>query len=149
MRILTWNVNHRTCEKEIPQELVNTISIFAPDILVLTEFVDSGRGAKGRDRFYHNLSTLGLKNHIISSPHLRTKNTYENQVLIVSKYSLELGEIIPVLPTKLNKEFNGIRTNFLHVRLPEKNLEVIGLRTILGESESIIAPLYWETLTNP
>ena len=40
MRIIAWNLNHRIQPKVIPQGVPEVIRGLAPDIVVLTEYVD-------------------------------------------------------------------------------------------------------------
>lgn len=113
MKLFTWNLNHRTRPKPIPKLVPEVIKALSPDLMVLTEYV---RGPS-HDSFLTNLFELGLC-HALMSPEAQG----ENSVLIASKRRLVPGEIIapPIAPS--------VPYNFLHVELPEDDLQVIGMR---------------------
>lgn len=113
MKLLSWNVNHRTQRKPIPNLIPEAIQALAPDLLVLTEYV---RGPSHAD-FLACLANIGLRYALIS-PEVRG----ENSVLIVCRRSLAPGgvsapAVAPSMPY-----------NFLHVELPEDRLQVMGIR---------------------
>jgi hypothetical protein len=83
MRILTWNVNHKTRQKDIPPRAVALLLSLAPDVVVLTEYV---HGAS-RAGFLDAMAAGGLRFSLVSE---RAPN--ENQVLIQAIS-------IPILPT--------------------------------------------------
>jgi exonuclease III len=51
MKIISWNLNHRTIEKPIPDDVVIFFDKYAPDIIALNEYVDG----ESRNEFKHNL----------------------------------------------------------------------------------------------
>lgn len=113
MKLLSWNVNHRTRPKPIPDLIPEAIQALAPDLLVLTEYV---RGSS-HDVFLARLANFGLR-HALISPEIRG----ENSVLIVGRRSLALGSIsAPALAPSMPY-------NFLHVELPEDRLQLMGIR---------------------
>ena len=84
MKILEWNVNHRTRQKPIRPTMAAAILSLRPDVVVLTEYVSGF----SRGPFLDELASGGLAYHLVSPD---TKA--ENQVLIVARSILEEGEI--------------------------------------------------------
>ena len=113
MKILEWNVNHRTRQKPIRPTMAAAILSLRPDVVVLTEYVSGF----SRGPFLDELASGGLAYHLVSPD---TKA--ENQVLIVARSILEEGEIrAPAIASSLP-------SNVLHVRVPAEGFEVLGLR---------------------
>lgn len=113
MRILAWNVNHRTTQKRIPPDMAVAIGSLSPDVVVLTEYVPG----PSREQFIADIDAAGLS-YILTS--LRVPG--QNSVLIASRMPIEAGHIhapaiAPALPS-----------NVLHVHLPESGIDVLGLR---------------------
>ena len=46
MKIAAWNLNHRTNPKPVPDGVGQVVRHLAPDVLVLTEYVDSKASAR-------------------------------------------------------------------------------------------------------
>lgn len=93
--------------------MVDAIGTLAPDVLVLTEYVQG----PAHDGFIAALAELGLRHCKVSTPVPK-----QNQVLIASRCFLVDGEILapeidPAMPP-----------NALHVKLPELDLELLGVR---------------------
>lgn len=114
LRILTWNLNHKTHPKAIPSMLVDVIASVEPDLIVLTEYVHTPT----RQLFLDQLADRGLSYWLVS----RLTPLKENHVLIASRTPIEHGSILapPIAPS--------VPSNFLHVTLPEKGCEILGLR---------------------
>jgi endonuclease/exonuclease/phosphatase family metal-dependent hydrolase len=132
MRLLAWNVNHRTTQKPIPPLMAEAITSLAPDVIVLTEYVPG----PSRERFLTDLASCGLK-HKRESAYVKG----QNHVLIASRSTLESGdlrapEIAPAVPS-----------NVLHVRLPDDGLEVLGLRIPDYGKQPVIRSLCWDWIT--
>lgn len=113
MKLLAWNINHRSRCRKIPDDMVDAISFLDPDIVVLTEFVP----CVNRQNFIDALSLKGFLHSAVSS-----FTAKQNHVLVVSRTSIQVGEIkapaiVPSFPS-----------NFIHVKVPEFGLEVIGIR---------------------
>lgn len=131
MRIVAWNLAHQTREAPLPPSLDGALAALKPDVLVFNEFVDG----ESRSTLRAGLAKLGL-------PHVRTSCRVgkHNQVLIASAGPLEEGELTgPEMPGGA-----GV-SNFLHVRLPEQALEVVGLRAPAYESADELHE-YWRKL---
>lgn len=113
MKLITWNLNHRTRPKLIPDLVPEAIGALGPDLMVLTEYV---RGPS-HDSFIARLFDLGMSN-VLMSPEVQG----ENSLLIACRRRVVPGEIIapPIAPS--------VPYNFLHVELPEDDLQVIGIR---------------------
>jgi exonuclease III len=113
MKIISWNLNHRTNEKNIPKEVISFFKIYNPEIIVLNEFVDG----ISRDTFKRELQNLGYIYQCFSK-----KIPKHNQIFIASKYELSMAKsITPTLTSHAE-------TNYLHVIIPSKDIELIGLR---------------------
>jgi Endonuclease/Exonuclease/phosphatase family len=130
MKILSWNLNHRTQMKKIPLKVLSIINKIAPDLIVLNEYVD------GDDRisFKLGLREIGFK-HIS----LSRKINRENQVLIASKTIHERGDLDPP-----SYDESSI-TNFLHIVLSIFDIEVVGIR-VPAYKTSLELKAYWSEL---
>lgn len=131
MKLLTWNVNHRTRPRPIPDLVPEAIKALEPDLLVLTEYV---RGPSHRS-FLSSLAEFGLI-HTLISPEVRGQNS----VIIASRRPLAPGRIYapPIAP--------ALPHNFLHVELPEDGLQVIGIRIPDYSRQSSIRKACWDWL---
>ena len=76
MKLLAWNLNHRAARRQIPLWIAAAINEQAPDILVLTEYVEG----PDHDFFLASLNANGLSEFSCS-----TQPGRENQVLIASR----------------------------------------------------------------
>ena len=76
MKLLAWNLNHRAARRQIPSWIAAAINEQAPDILVLTEYVEG----PDHDFFLASLNANGLSEFSCS-----TQPGRENQVLIASR----------------------------------------------------------------
>ena len=114
MRVMTWNLNHRTRAKPIPLGLPDAIASLEPDLIVLTEYVH----AESRRSFLAQLADRGLPYWHVS----RVTPPGENHVLIASRSPMELGPIAaPAIAP-------SVPSNALHVILPREGIEILGLR---------------------
>jgi len=113
MRFLTWNLNHRTISKKMPDRFAEVIEALAPDVAVFTEYVP---GLNHHD-YRSALSEAGLRYTA-----LPTFSANQNHVLVASRYTLSEGNIYPPLIAE------AVPSNALHIRIPDKNLEFIGMR---------------------
>ncbi|KKH50170.1 endonuclease/exonuclease/phosphatase family protein [Methanosarcina sp. 1.H.A.2.2] len=114
MKLLTWNINHRTCNKKIPYHMAKAIASLTPDVIVLTEYVPGS----SHQIFIEQLDSYGFTHHFMSKRALK-----ENQVFIAANTKLECGNILA--PTNIDK---SLPSNVLHVLLPEKGFNILGLR---------------------
>jgi hypothetical protein len=120
LRIVAWNVNHRARRKAIPAALPDGILSLAPDVIVLTEYVEG----TGHDRFCATLEGGGL----VSQFHTPILGGLHNQVLIASRAPATRGTFAP--PDALPHA----GYNFLHVRLDGLALDLMGLRGPMYET---------------
>jgi exonuclease III len=127
MRLLAWNVNHRTFKKAIPPQMPVAILSLKPDVVILTEYVPNGH-----ERLYKALADAGLKHqHISSSP------PKQNQVLIATRAPSERGDL------QADESLPHANSNFLHVRLPGGRAEIVGIRVPMYK-KSIERRTYWD-----
>lgn len=130
MKIAAWNLNHRSRMKAIHQGIVDVIGEIAPDVLVLTEYVDGD----SRATFKKALEEKGLL-HISVSKQIEG----HNQVLVASKREHSLGSVLaPVLDSHAD-------TNFLSIHLLDSGLEIVGLRAPAYKTNAEI-DAYWTAL---
>lgn len=104
MKIIAWNLNHRTRKKKVPSAVITFLSEYRPDLVVLCEFVDSPK----QEQFYSDARAIGYEHSAISK-----SSPNQNQVLIFSRLPLIVGDIVAPKTTE------AAETNFLHVILPE------------------------------
>jgi exonuclease III len=117
MKLLVWNLNHRASRQRIPSYIAAAINEHAPDVLVLTEYVEG----PDHDFFLTTLSAAGLCTFSCSEqPGL----VVENQVLIASRdpqrrYELVAPDIHPsVPPNSLEVSLVSSGVTFLGFRIP-------------------------------
>ncbi len=130
MKIASWNLNHRSVVKLIPGGVLDVISELAPDILVLTEYVDDA-SHKG---FQDGLIEQGFSKISVSKSIKR-----HNQVLIASRQGHSLGTTLAPVPD------SHAETNYLSVHIVGADLEIIGIRAPAYEKKSEINA-YWTAL---
>ena len=131
MRIVTWNVNHRTFQRKIPPQMAQALMSLDPDVAVLTEWVPG----ESRSGFRADLAGYGLA-HQLSSVYVKR----ENSVLIASRSPLETGKIFapPIAPS--------VPPNALHVKLTEYDLDMLGLRVPDYSRKPAIRRKCWDWL---
>lgn len=113
LRVLTWNLNHRARPRSIAATVATVIGTLAPDVAVLTEYVEG----KSHAAFIQELAAVGLEHFSHSA---RVKG--QNQILIASRLSLRSGHLLaPALDAALP-------SNVLHVELVEPRLDIVGIR---------------------
>ena len=129
MRIAAWNLNHRVLPKNIPMGIVDVIRGIAPDVLVLTEYVDG----QFRAAFKTCLQDMGF----FLSVSKECKG--HNQVLMATRAKQSSGSVsAPDYDSHAN-------SNFLCIHLPESALEIVGVRAPAYEKTSEV-DLYWAAL---
>jgi ABC-type Fe3+-hydroxamate transport system substrate-binding protein len=62
MRLVTWNLNHRGRQRDIPADVAEAIAGLKPDVVVLTEYVSG----LSEQRFLAQLGVAGLSQVMIS-----------------------------------------------------------------------------------
>jgi len=112
--VVAWNVGHRTTRKPIPPELGVALEKVSPDVIFLTEFVDEGIG---RDQLRKRLDAAGYE-----YVHTTKKLQRHNQVFVASRLPFEIGDIAPPAMD------SHATVNFLHVRMRDGEIELIGIR---------------------
>lgn len=113
MKIITWNLNHRTRVKKLPSGICDFLQSYSPDVVAFNEYVD----APSRKGFYEGLGKLGYSFIELSEP-----TEGNNQVLICSKIPMVRGSISPP------QYDSAAISNFLHVNFPEQDINVVGIR---------------------
>ena len=131
MRIVSWNLGHQTRELPFKPLFQDAVTALRPDVLVLNEYVHGTTRAS----FVSWLGELGLKNHEVS-----TRQGTQNQILIASRSRLECGDLIGP-----SSEGGGGQSNFLHVKLPEVGVEIVGLRVPAYEQKAYLTE-FWQRL---
>src|SRR5258708_38918011 len=87
MKVLAWNLNHRAARRRIPSWIAAAIDEQAPDVLVLTEYVEG----PDHDFFLATLNSNGLSTFSCS-----TQPGRENQVLIASRDTQRRYELVDI-----------------------------------------------------
>jgi endonuclease/exonuclease/phosphatase family metal-dependent hydrolase len=109
----------------------SAIRALAPDLTVLTEYIPSD----SHMRFMQALGSMGL-----THTRLSVDVPKENRVLIASRWPLEDGDIRapPIAPS--------VPSNALHVCVPERGIEVLGIRVPDYSRQPPIRRQCWEWL---
>jgi endonuclease/exonuclease/phosphatase family metal-dependent hydrolase len=113
MRLVAWNLGHQTRERPIRAGFNSAVLHLAPDVLILNEYVHGD----SREPLLRALAEVGLAHVMLSA-----RKGENNQILMASKYSLQAGDLHS--PTVSDAD----SSNFLHVRIESKSLEVVGVR---------------------
>jgi endonuclease/exonuclease/phosphatase family metal-dependent hydrolase len=142
MRIIGWNINHRSRARKISNQLVPAIEALAPDVLVLTECAHND----SRAPFLDALRALGLKHILTSDPRVDKKNRPENNVLVAARSLLERGDIHEAVQPDLERLAPSLPSNLLHVRLPDDGFELLGLRVPDYSKQPKVRRACWEWL---
>jgi endonuclease/exonuclease/phosphatase family metal-dependent hydrolase len=130
MRLVAWNLGHQTRERPVRAGFESAILHLAPDILILNEYVHGD----SRGPLLRALAEVGLVHVMLSA-----RKGDNNQILMASKYSLQAGDLHS--PTVSDAD----SSNFLHVRIESKTLEVVGVRVqayLRREQKAV----YWASL---
>lgn len=131
IRLVSWNLGHRTREKAIPLDFFRAVGALEPDVLVLNEFKDG----PSRSELRHGLRSLGLP-HILAS----AGRAGHNQVLVASRAPIETdGLAAPEAPD------SHAQTNFMAVHHPTSGLTVVGMRAPAYAKHSG-AQAYWNAI---
>ncbi len=130
MRVLSWNLNHRSRRRSLRPWIAPAIVEHAPDAVVLTEYVAGPDHA----RFVGTLAAAGLA-HCSHTP-----TGGGNQLLVASRLPHERG------PLKAPPLYSSVPTNFHHVVLAD-GTQLIGFR--MPDFKNELLPLrrhVWEWL---
>lgn len=142
LAVAAWNVDHQIHAREIPTPLVDALLGLNADVIFLSEFVDSGDS--DRDRLRNKLREAGYATQALAPAPSQYKGprSFYNRIFAASKLPFEIGDIAP--PT--TDEF--ATSNFLHLRLQDSDIELIGLRVPLWDrAEAFKNALYRAELT--
>jgi len=142
LTVIAWNVDHQIYAREIPSALVEALIGTEADVIFLSEFVDSGDS--DRKRLRNKLHEAGYTTQALAPAPNRYKGpkSFYNRIFAASKLAFDIGDIAP--PT--TDEF--AISNFLHLRLRDSAIELIGLRVPLWDrAEAFKNALYREELT--
>ena len=133
MRLIAWNLAHQTQERAIKLHFVEAIARLAPDVVTLNEYVHGIT----REPLLEALAHLGFM-------HVRVSNRVaaNNQVLVASRKPLEAGDLLGP-----STEDGGGESNFLHVKVPDADLEIVGVRAPAYESNLVLHD-YWQKLAS-
>jgi hypothetical protein len=117
MRLLSWNLNHREQPRKIRAGTAAAIAVLNPDLVVMTEYFPYG---SGRQEFVEELRAAGLREVVLSSTPCPGEF---NHILVVANQRVTRGTLLaPVDPDPC------FPSNTLHIRLPDGNLDVLGVR---------------------
>lgn len=130
MKIVSWNLNHRSIQKKIPQGVLDIIGELTPEALVLNEYVDDASHGNFKD---------GLAQQGFSKISVSKSIKGHNQVLIATRGGHSLGTTLAPIPD------SHAETNYLSIYLDGADLEIIGLRAPAYEKFEINA--YWTALS--
>ena len=135
VKIATWNLHHWAKPTEVPRAVAEVIQAADPDVLVLTEYFRCDK----TQWFEHQLTEQGFR-AIAASP--AGMNADQNQILIVSKQEQSHGLVAMQGPDE------AANTNFLHRRIPDIDLDVIGFRAPFYDKQAEKWATYWELLAD-
>lgn len=131
LKVLEWNINQRSSNKNVPDYVINEIIRKDPDIIVLVEF----KGVKNAKMMEENLSNYYVS-YYDGTPYSLNDSRTGNGVLI----ALKKDKFLQPEPKDISypKVFDDKQPNWLKVHSTLKNgeiLDVIGIRVrILKES---------------
>src|ERR1035437_181625 len=113
MKLLAWNLNHRAAKRRIPAWIATAIEEQAPDVIVLTEYVEGPDHAS----FCEALKGQGLRHFVLTS-----QPGGENQLLIASREPQRRFELnVPSI-------HRSVPPNILGVSLEDGGITVVGFR---------------------
>ena len=113
MRLISWNVNHRTFRRPLPTTLPAALLSLEPDAVVLTEYV----AAEDHPVLLAALSDAGF-----ASIHVSAEKRGHNQVLLATRDPSEVLQYSPVAPD------SHAANNILIVTLAPLGLTIMGIR---------------------
>ncbi len=127
MRIVAWNVNHRTRRKPVPEALPTALLALGPGLVVLTEYVVG----PDHDAFCRALRVGGLNARFMTC----ARAGY-NQVLVATRYPAQAGVFSHPDPA------SHAASNCLHVRVLDPALDLVGLRVPMYKTPAEVRA-YW------
>jgi len=130
LKVISWNLNHRTIEKPIPADIVTLFSGLHANLILRNVFVD-GRSRSG---FRDSPTDAGYIFQMVSPT-----PAGHNQVFAASSSPFRLGDSRP-------PSFDGSATsNCLHIQFTTLPLELVGLR-VPGYTLAADRRTYWAQL---
>ena len=114
VRLAAWNLNHRTGRKPVPVEVAEALKAIDADVVVLTEYVDGEHQAEFKK---------ALRKARFESLAVSVAGPKQNQVLIAARTAMVDEDLLP-----LPGYTEAAATNWLHRKLPDYDLEIVGMR---------------------
>ncbi len=122
LKILALNVQHSARAKPTKRGVVDVVAALGANVIVLTEWMPfHGPAVPGfltTDDFKIELAAIGLS-YVMVSVGVSPEDEKNNHILIASRFPMVRGDQ-PLPP--------DATPNALHVRLPDHDLDVVGLR---------------------
>lgn len=115
MKILSWNIAHRTQRRAIHPDILAAFREQSPDLIALSEYVD----ADGRSEFKQGLKELGYTQIYVTEPLPR-----HNQILLASKSPFE------VIPIEIETDLPEIKANMALFEIGKYRM--FSVRVIVG-----------------
>ena len=113
MRFAAWNVAHQILPRLFPADVLQALLSLEPDVVVFTEYVPG----PDHERVVADLTAAGF-----AGIHLSDRVERQNQVLVATRMVSERGAwVAPAIRPQ-------VPPNFLHVVIPELDLQIVGLR---------------------
>ena len=131
MRIVSWNINHRTRARSVSREVPEGLASLDPDVIVLTEYVPGS----DHEGLCGHLGALGFPNI-----HISALSPGHNQVLIATRSPSQRGRL------RLGEPTPNADCNFLHVHLELEQLDLVGFR-VPAYSDGKRKAEYWRRFT--
>lgn len=132
LKIIAWNLNHRTRVKKIPAEVGQFLESYSPDVVTFNEYVD----APSRKSFYGELNDLGYSYIEVSVP-----TEGNNQILACAKEPMIRG-------SSASPQYDSAAfSNYLNVALPDRNLDIVGIRVPAYGSRPM-KEAYWKEVAD-
>ena len=113
MRFAAWNVAHQIRQRPFPPEVLHAFLTLEPDVVVFTEYVPG----PDHERVVEDLAAAGF-----AGVHISNRIERQNQVLVATRMASERG---PWTAPAIRPQ---VPSNFLHVTVPELDLQDVGLR---------------------
>ena len=149
MKIVSWNVNHTASHRPIHPMLARCLAALSPDVVVLNEFVDfpTYKDRGDRDEFYKDMEEAGYSGKLISGGNHIKRQFYDNQVLVLSKSTIQTGNVpSPKMDNRdMEREEHSPATNYINVAIQKFNIDIIAFRVpyfIKKQANSFLS--YWD-----
>jgi len=120
--VLAWNLGHKVWKsRRIPASLGIALAQIGTDVIFLSEYVDQDDGDK--TQLIECLDEAGyLYRTMAPAPSAYRVHHLYNRIFAASRLPFEIGDVLP-------PKTDGFATsNFLHLKLLESEIELIGVR---------------------